>query len=60
MHTLSQLLSGQLSGSKKLSLSSNLTEFPTEIYTLADTLEILDLSKNRLRQLPADFGRLKT
>ena len=59
MHTLSQLLSGQLSGSKKLSLSSNLTEFPTEIYTLADTLEILDLSKNRLRQLPADFGRLK-
>jgi hypothetical protein len=59
MHTLSQLLSGQLLGTKKLSLSCELTEFPPEIFDLADTLEILDLSRNQLTQLPEDFDRLQ-
>lgn len=60
MHnTLQQLLSGELTGTKRLKLSCGLTEFPSEIFQLADTLEILDLSGNQLTQLPDDFGRLR-
>lgn len=59
MQTLQQLKSGQLRGSKRIKLSCCLTTFPEEIFTLAETLEILDLSGNKLSQLPADFGRLK-
>lgn len=59
MQTLQQLQSGQLLGAKSLKLSCELTEFPSEIFELADTLEYLDLSGNRLSGLPTDFGRLK-
>jgi len=59
MHTLSQLQSGQLLGSKRLKLSCELSEFPKEIFDLAETLEILDLSCNKLSSLPADFAKLK-
>jgi Leucine-rich repeat (LRR) protein len=59
MQTLEQLKKGQLKGIKHLKLSDNLTEFPTEILELADTLEILDLSFNKLKQLPVDFNKLK-
>mgnify|MGYP000548424110 CR=1 FL=1 len=59
MQTLQQLQSGQLLGAKSLKLSYGLTEFPAEIFELADTLEIIDLSGNQLSSLPADFGRLK-
>ncbi|MEH3113725.1 leucine-rich repeat-containing protein kinase family protein [Pedobacter terrae] len=59
MQSLLALQSGKLKGSVSLKLSENLTEFPTEIFDLADTLEVLDLSCNRLSTLPADFGRLK-
>ncbi|GAB2546739.1 leucine-rich repeat-containing protein kinase family protein [Rufibacter soli] len=59
MQTLEQLLAGELKGSTRLKLSCGLTHFPEEILDLADTLEILDLSGNRLTQLPADFARLK-
>lgn len=38
--------------------SDGLTEFPTEIYALADTLEVLDLSGNQLSSLPDDLPRL--
>lgn len=58
MHTLQQLLSGELKGSKHLKLINGLAEFPNEIYSLAESLEILDLSGNRLSSLPHDFGRL--
>lgn len=58
LHTLSQLQSGELSGAKRLSLSENLTSFPLEILTLADTLEILDLSNNQLTSLPDEFNQL--
>lgn len=58
MQTLKQLQNGELDGEKKLTLSESLTEFPQEIFRLADTLEMLDLSKNKLSSLPADFGRL--
>lgn len=59
MHTLQQLQSGELKGIKSLKLlNCNLTQFPTEIFELADSLEILDLSSNQLSSLPSDFGRL--
>ncbi|MBJ7309663.1 leucine-rich repeat-containing protein kinase family protein [Rugamonas sp. CCM 8940] len=58
MHTLEQLRSGQLAGIRRLQLSCALTEFPREIFDLADTLEILDLSGNALSALPDDLPRL--
>lgn len=59
MHTLSQLRSGELTGTTRLDLRSGLTEFPQEILELAGSLEILNLSGNRLSELPADFARLR-
>ncbi|MEO7101240.1 MAG: protein kinase [Luteolibacter sp.] len=58
MDTLSQLRADKLAGSKRLDLSCGLTEFPREIFDLADSLEVLNLSGNRLSELPEDFGRL--
>nr|WP_198980186.1 leucine-rich repeat-containing protein kinase family protein [Herbaspirillum sp. ASV7] len=58
MHTMEQLRSGALAGITRLSLSCGLREFPREIFTLADTLEILDLSGNELTSLPDDLPRL--
>lgn len=58
MNTLSRLRNGQLLGSTRLQLASGLTEFPREIFDLADTLEILDLSGNALCTLPDDLPRL--
>jgi hypothetical protein len=57
--TLAQLKSGRLEGSKHLKLACGLTQFPAEIFDLADTLEILDLSGNVLSDLPSDLYRLK-
>ena len=59
MNTLQMLRNGQLKSSTRLSLSCELKTFPAEIFDLADTLEILDLSTNKLSALPDDFGRLK-
>ena len=59
MNTLEQLRSGQLIGSKKLKLACRLKEFPREIFTLAETLEVLDMTDNHLDTLPDDFGKLK-
>lgn len=58
MNALEQLRSGALAGSRRLALSCGLTTFPQEIFTLADTLEILDLSGNALSALPHDLARL--
>ncbi len=58
MHTLAQLRAGQLTGIKRLDLSCGLTEFPREIFQLADSLEILNLSANQLSCLPDDLYRL--
>lgn len=58
MHTLDQLRRGELLGIRRLKLACGLSEFPAEILTLADTLEILDLSGNRLSSLPADLPKL--
>jgi hypothetical protein len=58
MQTLEQLQTGQLAGAVSLKLSCGLTEFPREIFNLADTLEILDLSGNALSSLPDGLPRL--
>ncbi len=58
MHTLEQLKTGQLNAIKRLQIAEDLTEFPVEIFELADSLEILDLSNNQLDSLPTDFHRL--
>jgi hypothetical protein len=55
MQTLDQLLSGQLKGIVKLKLSCGLTEIPKEVFELAETLEVLDLSGNKLSSLPEAF-----
>ncbi|QZP23459.1 protein kinase [Pseudomonas sp. DR208] len=58
MNTLAQLKAGQLAGITRLDLSCGLTEFPREIFELADSLEILNLSGNALSSLPDDLHRL--
>ncbi|HWU49419.1 MAG TPA: leucine-rich repeat-containing protein kinase family protein [Asticcacaulis sp.] len=58
MHSLDDLLNGRLSGATHLKLSANLDAFPDAIFDLTDTLEILDLSGNRLSSLPHDLNRL--
>lgn len=58
VHTLSQLNSGELLGVKRLSISENLSEFPNAILSLADSLEILDLSNNCLSSLPNEIEQL--
>ena len=56
--SLSQLRAGKLAGAKRLDLSCGLEEFSREIFDLADSLEVLNLSGNRLTALPDDFSRL--
>jgi hypothetical protein len=56
---LSALREGQLAGETQVTLREGLTEFPPELFGLADTLEVLDLSGNALSDLPADMGRFK-
>ena len=58
MITLEQLQAGLLRGIKRLDMSCGLTEFPREIFDLADSLEILNLSGNQLSSLPDDLPRL--
>lgn len=58
LNTFEQLRAGELAGSRRLKLSCGLSEFPPEIFDLAETLEILDLSGNALASLPDDLPRL--
>lgn len=59
MQTLEQLKAGKLIGSEKIKLTCGLTEFPLELFALADTLEILDLTGNQLSKLPDDFPKFR-
>ena len=62
MHTLEQLRTGELCGARHLKLAENLTVFPPEIFSLKETLEVLDLTGNQLDRLPdelAEFTRLR-
>ncbi|UUY06977.1 leucine-rich repeat-containing serine/threonine-protein kinase [Pseudomonas sp. J452] len=58
MHTLEQLRRGKLAGITRLDLCAGLREFPREIFDLAESLEVLNLSANQLTSLPADLPRL--
>jgi hypothetical protein len=58
MDTLAELRAGRLAGATRLDLSCGLTEFPREIFELADSLETLNLSGNALDALPDDLVRL--
>ena len=58
MHTLEQLRSGALAGIRRLDLSCGLRTLPPEVFGLADTLEVLNLSGNQLDCLPHDLPRL--
>ncbi len=59
MHTLSELRSGQLRGIKRLDLSAGLETFPEEIFQLADSLEMLNLTGNALKALPSRLPELQ-
>lgn len=58
IQVLQKLRDGELIGSSHLKLSCNLKEFPSEIFNLADSLEILDLSGNALSSLPERLPEL--
>ena len=58
MHTLEDLESGALAGARHVRLTHlGLSTFPRALFTLADTLELLDLSGNPISALPDDFAR---
>ena len=42
---------------KKIKIAEGLTEFPRDLFEWCDTLEILDLSDNKISSLPDDFGK---
>jgi len=55
----SGIVSGRLSGCTSLKLcAAELTEFPIEILTLANSLTFLNLSNNCLNHLPPEFAQL--
>ncbi|KQW59613.1 leucine-rich repeat-containing protein kinase family protein [Variovorax sp. Root411] len=58
MDTLAQLRAGRLAGARRIDLSCGLIEFPREVFELADSLEVLNLSGNALDTLPDDLHRL--
>lgn len=58
MHTLEDLKAGRLAGTVRLDLACGLERFPEEIFDLADSLEVLNLTGNALTRLPDDLGRL--
>jgi len=58
MHSLDDLKAGRLAGTPRLDLACGLEHFPPEIFSLADSLEVLNLTGNALTSLPDDLGRL--
>jgi hypothetical protein len=58
-NTLHLLRTGQLAGTTRLDLSCGLKTFPEEIFDLADTLEVLNLTGNALSSLPPHLSKLK-
>ncbi len=57
MHTLSELQSGQLANAQHIKIAAGLSSFPRELFDLVDSLEVLDLSGNKLNALPDDFSK---
>ena len=59
METLKELKSGKLKNSTHIKIACSLDIFPSELYTLEDSLEVLDLTDNNLSSLPDDFYRFQ-
>ncbi len=59
MNTLIELKLGNLKDSKYIKIVAGLETFPQELYSLVNTLEVLDLTDNNLTTLPDDFDRFK-
>jgi hypothetical protein len=59
MNTLLQLQRGELAGTSRLDLACGLTELPPEVLDLADSLEVLNLTGNRLKALPTSLARCR-
>lgn len=57
--SLEDLRSGRREDATKFTLAADLETFPEEILDLAETLEVLDLSGNRLKRLPRRFSELR-
>lgn len=59
MDTLEKLRAGELAGATRLDLHNlSLTQVPSEVFTLANSLEVLNLSGNQLTSLPDELPRL--
>jgi predicted Ser/Thr protein kinase len=58
LNTLAALQAGKLVGESRVKIAEGLEHFPKELFTLADSLEILDLTDNNLSTLPHDLNRL--
>lgn len=56
--TLQGLRRGDLAGAREIRLSG-LSEFPRELFGLADTLEVLDIGGGTLTSLPDDFAKFR-
>ena len=59
LNTLEELKSGSLHGALRVKLACGLETFPEELFDLAETLEVLDLTDNKLTSLPKNFGLFK-
>lgn len=57
--TLADLRAGKLAGIRRLDLSCGLAQVPEEVFALADSLEVLNLSGNALADLPHGLSRLR-
>lgn len=58
--TLALLNAGKLAGATHIKIhNAGLTRFPPALYSLTDTLEILDLTRNALTDLPDDLTQFK-
>ena len=59
MNKVTELKEGKLIGATHIKIAEGLEIFPKELFMLAETLEVLDLTDNRLSTLPENFGAFK-